>query len=366
MKHLLDSQRVETNIVAPVPWFPFTSHVFGKYGEFARVPSVETRGGLEVAHPRYLLLPKIGMNQAPEAIFRAALPVVRKIIDSGFDFDLIDAHYFYPDGVAAVMLGKYFNKPVVITARGTDLNLITKYDKPKKKIIWAAENANALITVSAALKKVLLDMGIEDGKVAVLRNGVDLNLFKPSIDRGELRRRLGFNKTTLLSVGNLVELKGHHLIIEALTGLPDCELIIAGNGCELNNLKKLSAELGVGERVTFLGSVPHDQLSQYYSAADMLVLASSREGWANVLLESMACGTPAVATNVGGNAEVVSNVAAGIIVDKRSSASLASGIKALASRNINRMETRRFAENFSWEETTRGQLELFESVIVHA
>ena len=120
LRHLVASGQVEARVVAPAPWFPFKHPMFGQYARQAKVPRSEVRFGLQVEHPPYLVLPKIGMNVAPLLLAQAAKPAIGRLIDEGFDFDLIDAHYFYPDGVAAAMLARYFNKPLVITARGSD------------------------------------------------------------------------------------------------------------------------------------------------------------------------------------------------------------------------------------------------------
>ena len=143
---------VESRVVAPVPWFPSSHPRFGHYAKLARVPRTEIRNGLSVAHPRYVVLPKVGMNVTPYLLAHSAKREIGRILDEGYDFDAIDAHYFYPDGVAAVMLGKYFNKPVVITARGTDINLIPRFARPRQLILEAASQADGIITVCQALK----------------------------------------------------------------------------------------------------------------------------------------------------------------------------------------------------------------------
>lgn len=363
LQYVLETEKVQTKVIAPVPWFPFKSSIFGQYAKFSQVPFSENRNGIDVLHPRYLLLPKIGMNSAPESIFKAALPHAKRLIESGFDFDLIDAHYFYPDGVAAVMLAQKLEKPVIVTARGTDLNLIPQYEIPRKKILWAANHANAMITVCQALKDVLLDMGVPDKKITVLRNGVDLKKFSPPENRDMLREKLGMTGKMLISVGHLVERKGHHLIVEAMKMLPDYQLVIAGDGEERSNIVSLIKRLGLDDRVRMLGAIPHDDLKEYYGASDALVLASSREGWANVLLESMACGTPVAATKIWGTPEVVTIPASGVLVEERNPNSIAEAIKYIFSQYPSRAETRSYAENFSWERTTEGQLQLFEGTL---
>ncbi len=359
LRHLLASGEVETRVVAPVPWFPFKHKRFGEYAKHAAVPRHEVRNGIGIEHPRYLLLPKVGMNSAPHALARTGLAAAKKLIAGGFDFDLIDAHYFYPDGVAATMIGKALGKPVVITARGTDINLIPQFDKPRRMILQAAEDCAAMITVCAALKDAIVGLGGTARKITALRNGVDLELFQPE-DKARARDAFGMNdKFAIASVGHLIERKGHHLVVEALADIPDAELYIAGGGEEETRLRALAGQLGLTQRVHFLGAMPQARLRTLYSAVDCLVLASSREGWANVLLEAMACGTPVVATNVWGTPEVVASPDAGVLMDERSAGGIVRAVARLRDAMPTRQAARAYAERFGWQPTTEGQLALF-------
>src|SRR3954453_15691795 len=253
LRKLVESGAVSARVVAPCPWFPSTSPIFGAYSAFARTERRETRHRIDIEHPRYPLLTKIGMSSAPLAMAAAILPLLRRQIRDGKDFDLIDAHYFYPDGVAAVLLGRALNRPVVITARGTDLNLIPAYAVPRRWIQWAARHAAGLVTVSAGLKQLLAALGTPCERVRVLRNGVDPIRFRPPADREAARRALGFTRPTLLAVGNLVPLKRHALIVEALADLPGVDLAIAGDGPERPTITALTRRLGVADRVQLLG-----------------------------------------------------------------------------------------------------------------
>ena len=362
LRHLVASGRVEARVVAPVPWFPSQHPRFGQYAGFARVPRREQRHGLDVQHPRYLLLPKFGMSSAPLLLAQCGKKVLGRMLDEGYDFDLIDAHYFYPDGVAAAMLGKYFNKPVVITARGSDISLLPQYRVPRHLIRWAAARADGVVTVCQALKDEMVALGVDPARITPLRNGVDLQLFQPG-DRARQRAALGLDGYTLLCVGHLVPLKGQHLVIEALASLPGVTLLIAGAGPERERLEQLAAALGVGARVRFLGALPQPSLPAVYGAADAMVLASSREGWANVLLEAMACGTPAIASRVWGTPEVVAAPPAGLLMQERSAAGVVQAVQALRQAAPERAATRRYAEQFSWDATTAGQLRLFDAVL---
>ena len=359
LRKLVESGAVSARVVAPSPWFPFTSDKFGDYSLFAHVPRAETRNGLRIDHPRYPLLPKIGMSWAPLALFAAVLPLLRRQIHDGHDFDLIDAHYFYPDGIAAVLLGRALNRPVVVTARGSDLDLISTYAVPRRWIRWAAGRAAGLITVSTGLRRRLEVLGTASQCVRVLRNGVDLELFRP-IDRAAARRSLGFTRPTLLAVGNLVPLKRHSLIVEALVNLEDVDLVIVGEGPEQPRIKALARRLGFGNRVHLLGRKPQESLPVLYSAADLLVHPSSREGWPNVLLESMACGTPVVAANFDGVGDIIAAPEAGQILVEATPHCLADTVRGLLAAPPARAATRRYAEGFDWQSTSDGQIELFQ------
>jgi len=363
LRELLKSGEVESRVVAPVPWFPSTRERFGEYARMARTPAREAHNGIDVRHPRYLLPPKVGMTVAPLTLALGARAAVRRLIDEGFDFDVIDAHYYYPDGVAAALLARWFGKPFTVTARGTDLNLIPEYRLPRRMMQWAAARAAASIGVCAALVDVLRGWGVPEERLHVLRNGVDLQRFRP-LPQQQCRARIGQQGAPLLlSVGYLIERKGHHVAIEALAGLlptrPGARLLIVGTGVELENLKALAERLGVAAQVFFAGALPNAELLHWFGAADISILASSREGWANVLLESMACGTPVVATRIWGTPEVVGPGSGGRLVAERSGKAFATEIAALLDAGVDRAQVRSYAEQFSWQSTTDAQLALF-------
>lgn len=308
LRNLVASYAIDLKVLAPVPWFPINNDLFKTYSIYNEVPRSDRRYGMDILYPRYVVIPKIGMSFTPFLYALSLIKPITQLIKQGYDFDVIDGYYLYPDGVAAVMLGKYFNKPVVITALGSDVNRLTKYSIPRKLIKWSAERASAITTVSNALKSELVTLGVKEDKIRAILHGVDLDLFQLPKDKNTLRKQLGINRRTLLSVGNLIKLKGHDLIIQSMLDQPDIDLLIAGHGEEEHRLKSLVKKLKIEDRVQFLGLVKQEDLCSYYGAVDALVLASESEGIANVLLESMACGTPVIASNVGGLPEVVTTL----------------------------------------------------------
>ena len=362
LRELMKSFPVTAQVVAPVPWFPVSHDSFGPYGAYAQVPARETRDELEVFHPRYPVIPRLSWRFSPPLLAMATYRCLKQVIRSGYDFDLIDAHFVYPDGVAAVILGQMLKKPVVLTARGNDISLMPRYKLPRTMIVWAAQRAAAIITVCQALKDAVVGLNIPDEKVYVLRNGVDLKRFKP-VDRQTARKQLQLSGRVLLSVGHLIERKGNHVTIEALRKIPGATLLLVGDGEEENHLREQARVLGIESRVRFEGAVPQTDLPRYYAAADALVLASSREGWANVLLESMACGTPVIASAIWGTPEIVTAPEAGVLMASRDAASLVEAYERLFQSPPDRGDTRRFAEQFSWDATSRGQFDLFSEIL---
>jgi len=354
----------DAQVVAPVPWFPFTADQFGDYAEWARTPRQEVWQGQLVHHPRYLMVPKIGMGLQPNAMARSAIDCIER---SAIEFDLIDAHYFYPDGVAAAMLSRHFRKPLVITARGSDLNLIGQNPRARTRMLQACELAVACIGVSQALVDVLHGWGVSANKLHVIRNGVDLNRFAP-LSRQDARKELGiFDAPLLIAVGNLVELKGHALLIEAVallsTTCPTLQLVIAGEGPERERLQSMIMQYGLAERVRLLGAIAQEELAPWYAAADLFVLPSSREGLPNALLEALACGTPAIATAVGGIPEVLAEAPEiGELLRERSAEAIAEAVRSWLARDVDRAAVRRRAQAFAWDASAARLAELLRAV----
>jgi glycosyltransferase involved in cell wall biosynthesis len=263
------------------------------------------------------------------------------------------------------MLGRYFRKPVVITARGSDINVIAGHSAPRQQILWAAGIASSVICVSEALRQSMIRLGVDAAKVATVRNGVDLGSFRP-LDRAAVRQRLGVDGAVLLTVGNILESKGQAIVVEALAAMPQATLMLVGSGPDENRVRALVKERGLEARVRFIGVVPHAALVDYYNAADVMVLATAREGWPNVVLESLACGTPVVATDVGGIPEILTAPAAGRLLAERTPAAIAATVGALLREAPDRAAVRGHAERYSWDEVTAQQLELFSKAVLKA
>ena len=349
LRKLLALGGIEARVIAPVPWFPSASERFGAYASYAATPRHETRFGIPVSYPRYLVIPKVGMHLQPAALAWTVAREARELERQGFDSDVIDAHYFYPDAVAAADIAQRLGKPFVITARGSDLNLIAQSSRARSRIVDAAKRAARVICVSSSLRDRAVEIGIPADRVEVLRNGVDTDVFRP-LDRTQSRRDIGVptDATLLLAVGNLVPDKDLRLAIDLLPKFAGARMLMIGDGPEHARLLRHAHRLGVQSRLTILPPVPQPQLARFYSAADVLLLTSVREGWPNVVLESMACGTPVAAVNVGGVAEIVGASSAGRVVDTRSPDALAEAVRHLLRQPGRREAAREHALGFGW------------------
>ncbi len=367
MKKLIEKYpNAEVDIVAPVPWFPFRHHRFGRYSQYAKIAQYEQRNGFHVYHPRYLVIPKIGMYVTP---FFLLLSLIILFIKQNVkqNYQLIDGHYYYPDGVAIAILARLFNIPFTMTARGTDINLLPSYTLAKKMIQYVIKRAKQNLAVCQALSQTINRLSAVPHSTSItVRNGVDLQLFSfcDHEKQQQLRAQYGIpkNQKVAVSVGWLIERKGQYLTLQALQRHEDLYLYLIGEGAMRNALYEQAHDLGIANRVHFIGSVSQQELAQWFGIADISILASSREGWANVLLESMACGTPVVATNIWGTPEIITHQEVGQLVERTPSA-IAKGITALLDNPPIRKQVRQHAQQFSWDESCDQLYVIFHNII---
>lgn len=309
----------EIQVVAPVPYYPDFKFL-RRYQYYTRVPLYEVIDGIKVYHPRYPMIPKVSMRFHGRLMYFGIKNFIKKRYKE-FAFDLIDAHFIYPDCQAGVFLGDLLNIPVVVSARGSDIHQYVYYSGIKPQIIDTLKRSAHIISVCNALKDMMLDIDIDEKKISVIPNGIDDNHFY-ILDKTKARQEMGIeiDKYVLLSVGALIPLKGHDFTIRAVAHLintnPNLRLYIIGSGPEESRLKSLVETLELQKVVFFVGQVPNNDLIAWYNAADLFCLSSEREGWPNVLTESLSCGTPVVATKVFGTPEIVKNDSMGILVER--------------------------------------------------
>lgn len=359
MRAVADLPGYEVQVVSPVPYFPRIP-AFKRWSQWAEFPRNELIDGLQVTRPRFFHPPKIGGYFHP----RLAWGPLRRAVDrirQSFDFDIIDAHWVYPAGVMGTMLGRRYEKPVVMTGRGEDMRCFPQNPLMGPQIRKALSHGTRLIAVSGEIAGLMEENGASADRIHVIPNGVDCEKFHPG-DLRQCRAELGLPQDVpiVVSVGDLLEAKGFHLLIEAAAdlerdGKPVHVVIVGGPGRfgrdYTREIQTLVASLGMQDRVHLPGRQPHDQLWKWYSAADLFALFSSREGSPNVLMEALACGTPAIGTPVGGIAEVLSDERLGAVLRERNVSAAAEGIHAAFAAPRDRQQIRTLLEGRDWHQT---------------
>ncbi len=350
-------RRLPLAVVAPTPWFPL-QRLIGRWRPGFRpgAPRQETQFGTPVWYPRYFSVP--GVLKRLDGWFMAlgAWPRLLALQRAG-RLDVLDAHFSYPDGYAATRLGRWLKVPVTITMRGTEAR--HAQDLALRPLLARAlQRADRVFAVSESLRQVALGLGVSPERVRVVGNGVDLESFYP-VDRTQARTALGLpaDAPVFVSVGGLCERKGFHRVIACLPalhalGTPAHLLVVGGPSPEGDLTDQLQAQvhdLGLTDRVHFTGPVPPQDLHRVLSAANVFVLATRNEGWANVFLEAMACGLPVVTTAVGGNAEVVCRPELGTVVPFGDDAALTAAMHAALGHAWDPTLIRQYAQANTWD-----------------
>ncbi len=337
---------VELKLVAPIGLPPFPLSRLGRYSALSALPRHEEWKGVETWRPRFLNLPGSG-GRFHAAMLAARLKPLLRAIRRDFAFDVIDASFFFPDGVAAVALGRAFGVPVSIKARGADIHHWGRVPATAAQVLNAGRIADGLLAVAGSMRDDMVALGMDADKIRVHRTGVDLDRFAPR-DRMAAKAALGVAGPLVASVGALIPRKGHEIVIDAVAALPGVRLMIAGEGPERPKLVGQIARLGVGDRITLMGSVAHDDLPGLLAAADVMALASSSEGLANAWVEALASGTPVVIPDAGGARELVTAPEHGRIV-ARNAAAFAEAIGAILAAPPPPDSVRAGAAGFTWE-----------------
>ncbi|OYV02105.1 MAG: glycosyl transferase family 1 [Burkholderiales bacterium PBB5] len=350
-------QRLPLAVVAPSAWFPGQALIRRfKPGFRPGAPQQESQAGVDVWYPHFLSPPGLLKRWDGWLMALGAWPRLRALQRAG-RLDLLDAHFGYPDGFAAVQLGRWLRVPVTITLRGTE-ERHARDPVLRPLLARALAGASRVFAVSESLRRVALGLGQAPERVRVVGNGVDITRFF-AIDRTQARAALGLppNAQVLVSVGGLCERKGFHRVMACLPALMqqhlDVHLLVVGGpspeGDWTERLQQQARDLDLVGRVHFTGPVPGAELHKLLSAADVFTLATRNEGWANVFLEAMACGLPVVTTDVGGNREVVCADHLGRIVPFGDEAALTAALGQALARHWDREALRLYAQANIWD-----------------
>jgi teichuronic acid biosynthesis glycosyltransferase TuaC len=339
---------VELQVVAPVPVFPILSGLRSNLP-----PAKDSIGGLAVHYPRFFYFPKVLKTFDGRLYGRGLIPWVRDFC-RGFRPDVLDAHFEWPDAVGVSHIARALGIPYTVTLRGA-LWVYFRNENIKQQCVRALQDAAAIISLSDSMAQVCRESGVPREKFTVVHNGVSRALFHPG-DRREARRKLNLplEGHLVVSVSYYQKRKGIMELIRAMANLPEnVRLVLVGSevareAAYYTDVVREIERLGMSRRVFRVGHQPHEKIPDYFRAADVSVLASYWEGCPNAVVESLACGTPVVATPVGAVPEIVVPGQNGQIVPMRNVEALAEALREVLAHDWQPEELSHSVN--SWEE----------------
>lgn len=285
-----------------------------------------------------------------------------------FNFNLIHGQTILPDGLAAVLLGKWFQCPTIVTVRGSDIHSIKKNSISYKTARFILNHANMITSVSQELKKKMISFGVPREKIVVIPNGVDPNFAKYN-QLKDVRKNLKIPKDSpiFLSVGKLSQIKDPFTLLSAFKKLlqknMNAYLIMVGGGLLEKEVLLFAERLNVKKRLHFTGYISHDEVKSYMSACDIFCLSSLCEGWPNVLFEAMSFGKPIVATDVGGIPEAICSQDYGFLVPPRQPDKMTEAMMKALHKKWDHKKIKDYASDNSWEKVAKKYFEIYHSVI---
>jgi teichuronic acid biosynthesis glycosyltransferase TuaC len=360
-------ERCELTVVCPLPWVPrWTARgPLDRLHAVAAVPRGYHMGPFYVYSPKYSPLPSHPRMRV-RSMFLGLAPTIFRL-HRREHFDVINCHWLHPDGVAAAWIARCCNLPLVLTALGSDVNLLLDDERRQPAIVNALRSADAVIAKSSSLRARIAQEGIPAERIDVIRNGVDTTRFTIR-DRDAAAGELGLppGERRLLFVGKLTGIKGVCCLLEAFARVAASDdrttLYLVGEGAERSAYERLAHDRGLHARVRFVGAEHPTRMPLWFGAADVLCLPSVHEGCPNVVLEALASGRPVVASRVGGVSELVPDIA-GELVPPGDAAALAAALEGALMAQWDSVRIRAEALSRSWEKTADSYCAVYASAL---
>ncbi len=365
------SRYADITVINPIPWSPL-HRLLGKYQHNSQIPYKTQRDGLTIFHPRYLSIPKVLKGVEIDTYRKAVVNVLANDLKHNY-FDLIDLHWTFPDLPTGEYLSQILARPMLLTLRGMEVFHEQDGDIRQRVVARLLPGASQVISLSQELKQKSLALGSNAENNHVIRNGVDTDSFY-YIEQREARRRLGINddEKFILMVGALIKRKGFDLVIDRLAELrrtfPGLKLRIVGSqgheGDFRSQLQACIATNKLQDAVIFQGPVNNQQLKHWYNAADVFCLASRGEGSPNVLTEALACGCPAVASDVGAVSDIMDSEAGlGALVSSEDSLAIEKGLTEVLSQCYDRQALAAAMAKYNWDWCARSVMTIYNAAL---
>jgi glycosyltransferase involved in cell wall biosynthesis len=344
------AKRHDVTVLVPVSFVDVLKHFLAYF-------TVYRTTRLQWPYARYFIYWYIpGLSQSINSLFMffsVAIAFPRTVFQQ--KWDVVFGSWLYPDCVVANWVGRLRGIPSISHAIGSDVNVVAFKPLQRRQITKFLNGCHRVLTVSADLGEKLAKIGIHKPRLEVVYNGVDAEVFRP-IDRATIRGKLGLpvNAKIITFVGSLFREKGCIELVNSFAQLDPAKnnllLVFVGQGGMLSQLRSEALSLGITEHVRFVGRVLHADLGPWFAASDLTALPSYNEGVPNVIMESMSCGVPVVASDVGGIPEVLPDFA-GIMVPAKNVNALTEALKDAIARQWSADDIRRHAGTYTWKNT---------------
>ena len=363
------AQLCEQRVIAPVPYAPLLPGLPQRFSRFRRIPQHELRDGIEVWHPRFLTGPGYSLHSYEADLYFLGIERFVDQLRSEYPFDLIHAHFGYPDGVAAARLGQRYNIPVIITEHAIWHPWMDNYPRVRRQAVWAAQQCAFHLVGSRALRNSIVDFTSQPEKTRLIPIGTDIAVFTPA-SNGHTP-----NPNQLVYVGRFQHVKGVDILLRAMREVvnerPETHLVVIGGSFytkgagEEGQLRELVRELQLEKHISFVGVKSGHEIARILQESALLVLPSRRESFGTVLIEALACGTPVVATRCGGPEDII-NDNVGALVPVEDEQALAEAIKTVQRQRdqFNATKLRDYViGKYSWDVIASQVAELYGEAI---
>ena len=357
------SKLCDVEVMATIPWFPGIERIrrFSPHGaNLSKVPKREVIAGLDVSHPRTFYIPKIGGAVAGPLYAASLLPYVARYRGR---VDVVVGSWAYPDGWAAIAIGKLLGAPAVVQTLGSDINVIAEAPGPRAMMKQMLPRAACITAVSRALGRKLEALGVPSHKIELVYNGVDPTLFHVR-DRAAARAELGRDpdEKLVVYVGNLLRSKGAVDLLEAFERIvdthPKARLVLVGRGAEQEACEQVVARLG--GRAELAGPRPHTEIPTWIAASDIVSLPSHNEGQPNIVLEALASGRRVVASSVGGIPDLITSDVLGEMVEAKDVPALADALGRALHTDYDPQVVFDTGPSISWAQSAANLLDVLE------
>jgi teichuronic acid biosynthesis glycosyltransferase TuaC len=362
------SRICDIRVVAPVPYCPPLPGFIGQ-SHFRNIVRYESNDNVNIYHPRFFTGPGYSLHEFESEFYYWSIVNFVDNLRKDFPFDLIHAHFGYPDGVVAARLGHRYGVPFIISEHALWRPWMDDFPRACRKAVWASRESSFHIVASRSNMDSIVYFTGKTDNLRLIPIGVDTSIFFH--DPIKHKR----DPDQIIFVGFINYTKGIDILLQAMRLLverrPTTKLVLVGGGfyqhkrLQAEEFRKMAGDMGLDKYVEFTGRKPHEEVADYMRKSAVLVLPSRRESFGSVLVEALACGTPVVATRCGGPEDII-NEQVGYLVSKEDPQELASALEHVLNHHAN-YDAKKLSDyalnHFSWEHIAHQTIDLYHEAL---